>query len=152
VWETLVAWDRPEHYGVACKRIDARDDETKSVFNRKRLMPEALRRTIADVDAEVVVVSYNDEAWVGLDELREMCTVHGDVTALAFDSKRYVGAQIGIHNPDGQRVGEVGKLRNQEYVLVAGPSDRVRHMAEPFRAAMVNGECRARSVQPRKSR
>ena len=25
VWETLVAWDAPEHYGVACKRIDARD-------------------------------------------------------------------------------------------------------------------------------
>ena len=36
VWETLVAWDAPEHYGVACKRIDARDDSTKSVFNRRR--------------------------------------------------------------------------------------------------------------------
>ncbi len=47
VWETLVAWDRPEHYGVACKRVDARDDSTKSVFNRKREMPDALRRTIA---------------------------------------------------------------------------------------------------------
>ena len=36
VWETIVAWDHPEHYGVACKRVDARDDDTKSVFNRKR--------------------------------------------------------------------------------------------------------------------
>ena len=27
VWETIVAWDHPEHYGVACKRIDARDDD-----------------------------------------------------------------------------------------------------------------------------
>ncbi len=30
VWETLVAWDAPEHYGVACKRVDAprrRDQE-----------------------------------------------------------------------------------------------------------------------------
>jgi adenine-specific DNA-methyltransferase len=139
VWETLVAWDRPEHYGVACKRIDARDDETKSVFNRKRLMPEALRRTIAGVDAEVVIVSYNDEAWVELDELRDMCALHGDVVALAFDSKRYVGAQIGIHDPDGRRVGEVGKLRNQEYVLVAGPSDKIRHMTEPFRGHEANG-------------
>ena len=24
IWETLVAWDAPEHYGVACKRMDAR--------------------------------------------------------------------------------------------------------------------------------
>ena len=134
VWETLVAWDRPEHYGVACKRVDSRDDETKSVFNRKREMPAALRRTIAAVDAEVVVVSYNDESWVSLDDLRDMCSAHGEVAALAFDSKRYVGAQIGIHGPTGERVGKVGKLRNQEYVLVAGPSDRVAHMTEPFAA------------------
>lgn len=36
VWETLVAWDAPEHYGVACKRIDARDPATRSAFNRRR--------------------------------------------------------------------------------------------------------------------
>ena len=132
VWETIVAWDHPEHYGVACKRIDARDDETKSVFNRKREMPDALRRTIAAVDAEVVVVSYNDESWVSLDELRDMCGVHGDVVALAFDSKRYVGAQIGIHDPSGNKVGEVSHIRNLEYVLIAGPADRVAVMVEPF--------------------
>jgi Adenine-specific DNA methylase len=137
VWETLVAWDAPEHYGVACKRVDARDESTKSVFNRKREMPAALARTIGAVQAEVVIVSYNDESWVTLDELREMCAVHGDVVALAFDSKRYVGAQIGIHGPTGERVGEVGRTRNLEYVLVAGPRGRVGHMTEPFRAASV---------------
>ncbi len=42
VWETLVAWDAPEHYGVACKRIDARDPSTRSPFNSKRTMPAAL--------------------------------------------------------------------------------------------------------------
>jgi adenine-specific DNA-methyltransferase len=145
VWETLVAWDRPEHYGVACKRVDARDDTTKSVFNRKREMPDALRRTIADVRAEVVVVSYNDESWVSLEELRDMCAVHGDVAALAFESKRYVGAQIGIHDPQGNKVGTVGRTRNLEYVLVAGPRDRVRHMIEPFRE-------RCPTDQPRNSR
>ena len=51
VWETLVAWDAPEHYGIACKRIDARDDATKSAFNRKREMPAALRACIEAVDA-----------------------------------------------------------------------------------------------------
>ena len=44
---------------------------------------------------------------------------------LGFDRKRYVGALIGIHNPAGQRVGEVGRRRNVEYVFVAGPGDRV---------------------------
>ncbi len=132
VWETIVAWDRPDHYGVACKRVDARDDDTKSVFNRKREMPDALRRTIAAVDAEVVIVSYNDESWVTLDELRDMCSVHGEVVALAFDSKRYVGAQIGIHSPAGDKVGEVSHTRNLEYVLVAGPARRVTDMTAPF--------------------
>ncbi len=132
IWETLVAWDHPEYYGVACKRIDARDDSTKSAFNRKREMPAALASTIDSVDAEVVIVSYNDESWVTLAELRDMCAVHGDVVALAFDSKRYVGAQIGIHSPTGERVGEVSHTRNLEYVLVAGPARRVAHITEPF--------------------
>src|SRR3984957_12252271 len=29
VWETMVAWDAPETYGVARKRIDSRDPETR---------------------------------------------------------------------------------------------------------------------------
>ena len=45
---------------------------------------------------------------------------------LAFDSKRYVGAQIGIHGPTGEKVGEVKRLRNVEYLFVAGERDRVR--------------------------
>lgn len=132
VWETIVAWDEPEHYGVACKRVDARDDVTKSVFNRKREMPDALRQTIAAVDAAIVVVSYNDESWVSLDDLVEMCSVHGDVVALAFDSKRYVGAQIGIHDPAGKKVGEVSHTRNQEYVLVAGDPRRIVEITSPW--------------------
>jgi len=121
VWETLVAWDAPDCYGVACKRLDSRDPATKSVFNVKREMPAALRQLIAAVNAELVVLSYNDESWVTLEDLVEMCAVRGPVRVLAFDSKRYVGAQIGIYNPSGEKVGRVSHLRNVEYVLVAGP-------------------------------
>jgi len=130
VWETLVAWDAPEHYGVACKRIDARDDATKSAFNQKRAMPDALRQVIADVRARVVVVSYNDESWVTIDELREWCAVHGHVEVLSFDSRRYVGAQIGIHNPKGERVGTVSHVRNREYVVVAGDRAEVGRLVD----------------------
>jgi adenine-specific DNA-methyltransferase len=134
VWETIVAWDRPDHYGVACKRVDARDDRTKSVFNRKRHMPDALRATIEAIDADVVVVSYNDESWLTLEQLLDMCGGRPAVTALAFDSKRYVGAQIGIHNPAGEKVGTVSHTRNLEYLIVAGAADRVREMVAPYRA------------------
>ena len=137
VFETLVAWDRPEHYGIACKRIDSRDAATKSVFNDKRNMAAALERTIAAVDAEIVVLSYNDEAWVSLAELTEMCARHGRVELLAFDSKRYVGAQIGIYNPGGEKVGKVSHLRNVEYLLVAGPARKVRRITDAVRASAV---------------
>ena len=127
IWETLVRWDEPAAYGVARKRIDSRDESTRSVFNNKRAMPAALAELIGRARAEVVVVSYNDESWVTAEQLTGMLrdAGHEDVRMLAFDSKRYVGAQIGIFNPSGEKVGEVSRLRNVEYVFVAGPVDKV---------------------------
>jgi len=92
----------------------------------------ALAEVVAAVDAEVVVVSYNDEAWIDRDDLVDLCRIRGEVCLLAFDSKRYVGAQIGIHSPSGERVGKVSHLRNQEYLVVAGERSLVRHMAARF--------------------
>jgi adenine-specific DNA-methyltransferase len=127
IWETLVRWDEPAAYGVARKRIDSRDESTRSVFNNKRAMPAALAELIGRARAEVVVVSYNDESWVTAEQLTGMLrdAGHEDVRMLAFDSKRYVGAQIGIFNPAGEKVGRVARLRNVEYVFVAGPVDKV---------------------------
>jgi adenine-specific DNA-methyltransferase len=127
VWETLVRWDSPEHYGVACKRVDSRDAGTRSVFNTKPAMPAALESLIRRVRADVVVVSYNDESWVRPDQISQwlLAAGHEQVGLLGFDSKRYVGAQIGIYNPAGDKVGRVNRLRNTEYVFVAGPADHV---------------------------
>jgi len=132
VWETLVAWDAPEHYGVACKRVDSRSEETKSVFNMKKQMPDALSSVIRAVDASVVVVSYNNESWLSPAEIEDACAARGAVSTLAFDSKRYVGAQIGVYNPSGEKVGKVSHLRNLEYVLVAGPEEVVGRMVAPY--------------------
>ncbi len=131
VWETLVRWDRPEPYGVARKRIDSRDEATKSVFNRKRQMPAAFRELLTDVNAETVIVSYNDESWISAEQMSAALRDAGypEVRLLAFDAKRYVGAQIGIHNPAGVKVGKVTHLRNTEYLFVAGDRDRVEAAA-----------------------
>jgi len=129
VWETIVAWDAPPHYGVARKREDLRDPSRRSAFNGRRTMPDALRRVVAAVRAGVIVLSYNNESWLGFEELRDLCAARGHVEVLAFDSARYVGARIGIHNPAGHKVGTVSHLRNTEYVLVAGERSTVRAMA-----------------------
>jgi adenine-specific DNA-methyltransferase len=130
VWETIVAWDAPSHFGVACKRDELRDPARRSAFNGKRTMPAALAQVIDTVRAEILVLSYNNESWLGFDELRELCSGRGHVEALAFDSDRYVGARIGIHNPAGRKVGTVSHLRNTEYLLVAGGKRRVRAMVD----------------------
>jgi adenine-specific DNA-methyltransferase len=67
---------------------------------------------------------------VTIDELREWCAVHGHVEVLSFDSRRYVGAQIGIHNPKGERVGTVSHVRNLEYVVIAGDRSEVTRLAD----------------------
>ncbi|UMG92823.1 DNA adenine methylase [Nocardioides sp. TF02-7] len=142
IWETLVRWDAPEHYGVACKRVDTREAANRSVFNSRRTMPAATAELLRRLRAEVVVVSYNDEAWITADEMTAMLrdAGHESVRMLAFDSKRYVGALIGIHDPAGRRVGEVRRRRNVELLFVAGPADRV--------AAAVAAVDGARSLLP----
>ncbi len=127
VWETLVRWDAPETYGVARKRVDARDPEGRSAFNSKPGMPAAMADLLARARADLLVVSYNDESWISAEEMTAMLRATGreSVHVLAFDAKRYVGAQIGIHNPAGEKVGTVSRLRNVEYVFLAGPADRV---------------------------
>ena len=136
VWETLVRWDAPATYGVACKRLDSRDAGTRSPFNRKREMPAALAQTVKAVDADVVVVSLSDEGFVPLDDLVRMGEARGEsVRVLAFDSRRYVGARIGVYNPRGERVGAVSHTRNTEYLVLCGPADLLADMAAAVQPA-----------------
>ena len=131
VWETLVAWDAPEAYGVARKREDARDPSTHSVFNSKRTMPAALASVVQSVDCDLLVLSYNNESWLGLEELEAMCSIpRREVATLAFDSTRYVGARIGIFDPSGRKVGRVSHLSNQELLVIAGKPAMVRRVVE----------------------
>jgi len=121
VWETLVRWDRPETFGVACKRVDCLT--RKSEFNSKRRHATALRDLIAAVRAPRVVVSLSDEAYVAPGKLFEMLGAHGTVEVEEIEYARYVGARIGIHSPAGEKVGTVGRLRNRELILTLTRGD-----------------------------
>ena len=47
IWESLVRWDKPEVYGVACKRVDVK--ERRSIFNSRPKSADALRRLLAAI-------------------------------------------------------------------------------------------------------
>jgi adenine-specific DNA-methyltransferase len=119
VWETLVRWDQPESYGVAHKRTDCR--ERKSAYNSRRAAPAALAELLASLRAPWLIVSASDEGFHSPAVLQGLLELHGHVARIDVDSKRYVGAQIGIHSPAGEKVGTVSHLRNLEHLFLVGP-------------------------------
>ena len=120
VWETLVRNDRPGHYGVACKRQDARD--VISRFNSRPAAWPALRALIEQLPTPWILLSFSDEGFHDLGHVHELLGERGYVAAVSVDSKRYVGAKIGIHNPRGEPTGTVSHTRNTEMLFVCGPS------------------------------
>ena len=116
VWESLVRWDKPETYGVANKRVECK--EYQSDFNSKRRIRQGLRDVIGALRCRHLLVSFNNEGYVDRDEMIELLSSRGHVGVVAVDFKRYVGAQIGIHNLQGEKVGRVSHLRNKEYLFV----------------------------------
>ncbi|MFO7566248.1 MAG: DNA adenine methylase [Enhygromyxa sp.] len=120
IWESLVLWDKPEVYGVARKRVDCR--ERKSSYNSRRRHRASFEDLIAGIRAPLLVVSFNNEGFQSRPEMERNLARHGEVFVITKDFKRYVGAQIGVYNPSGDKVGEVSHLRNEEYIyLVARP-------------------------------
>jgi adenine-specific DNA-methyltransferase len=134
IWESLVLWDKPEVYGIACKRIDVRD--RPSAFNRKREAEAAMADIVRRARTRHVVVSFNNEGYFTRSQIESMLRERGDVFVIEQDFKRYVGAQIGIYNPKGEVVGEVSHVRNRELIFVCSADvaalDRVRRRFELF--------------------
>ena len=132
IWESLVLWDKPSVYGVAQKRTDVR--ERKSAFNQRPRFEAAMSELVGAVKAPITVVSFNNEGFIDREGMEQLLArMYGGeavVSTLAFDYKRYVGAQIGIHDKAGKKVGKVSHLRNQEFIFVAShPSVDVSGLA-----------------------
>ena len=115
-WESLVLWDKPETYGIANKRVDVKT--RKSAFNSRPGIGPALQSVIDTVQAPNLIVSFNDEGYLDRQTLVGMLAARGHVQVIEIARPRYVGARIGIHNPKGEKVGAVGRLRNVEYLFV----------------------------------
>ena len=117
IWETIVAWDRPEVYGVACKRVDCR--LRKSPFNSRAHFKLALQTIVRRLDARALVVSFSNEGYLTKQELLQILQTRGPVAVVEQSGfRRYVGAKIGIYNPSGHKVGAVSHTENTEYIFV----------------------------------
>lgn len=132
VWESIVRWDKPEVYGVACKRVDVRD--RRSPFNSRTRFADAMRTLMHSVRAEAMIVSFNDEGYISRVEMEsllgELLGGEACVLTIANDYKRYVGAKIGIYNPQGEKVGRIGHLTNTEFLYVVARPERIEALQD----------------------
>jgi adenine-specific DNA-methyltransferase len=120
IWESLVRWDKPEVYGIACKRVDVRTRQ--STFNSRPRFAGAMKQLLNAVKAPVLIVSFNNEGYLSREQMEAMLASlwggEGKVTTIENDFNRYVGAKIGIYNPQGEKVGKVSHVKNKEYLYV----------------------------------
>ena len=125
IWESLVLWDKPDVYGIANKRIDVRD--RKSVYNSKREFSHSFESLLTSITSPISVISFNNEGYLKQDDMeRFLASMHGgkaQFQTFTHDYKRYVGAQIGIHNNFGEKVGTVSHLKNLEFIYVVSSPD-----------------------------
>jgi len=100
VWETLCRWDNPEHYGVACKRVDLKADP--SFFNRKKTCEWAIREVVKNADCKYILASYSNEGHVSKETMMDILSSRGDVTVKEVSIRRNVQGVIGKHSPKGE--------------------------------------------------
>ncbi len=119
VWETLVRFDNPLTYGVVEKRADVRT--RKSPFNSREAALQALAQLLEATQARVILLSFSNEGFFNEADLYRLCREKGYVAVLRHPHRRYIGAQIGIYNPAGEKVGQVSHLHNEELLFVISP-------------------------------
>lgn len=116
VWETLVRNDAPEAYGIARKRTDIRGQ--RNPWNSKPRFRETLGSLVSAVESRYLLVSFSNEGFLASDDLEGILAEIGFVQRVDVDFRRYIGAQIGVHNPVGEKVGKVSHTRNVEHLFL----------------------------------
>ena len=69
-----------------------------------------------------LLLSFSDEGFFTREAIVELLAERGETAVAPIDFPRYVGARIGIHDPRGERVGEVSHVRNTEFLFLCGPN------------------------------
>lgn len=116
VWETLVRNDAPEAYGIARKRTDIRG--ARNPWNSKPRFRDTFTTLLAAVESRYMLVSFSNEGYISSKDLEKLLASFGTVQRTDIDFRRYIGAQIGVHNPAGEKVGTVSHTRNVEHLFL----------------------------------
>lgn len=116
VWETLIRNDEPEAYGIARKRVDIRG--VRNPWNSKPRFRSTLISLLTAVESRYMLMSFSNEGFMPTTELETVLNEFGTVKRMDIAFQRYIGAQIGVHNPAGEKVGKVSHTANIEHLFL----------------------------------
>jgi adenine-specific DNA-methyltransferase len=128
VWETLVRGDEPETYGVVNKRVDCKQGH--SPFNRKAEALPAMQRMIRRIQSPFLLTSFSNEGYILHADLLDALSDKAYTRYVCIPHQRYIGASIGVYNPQGEKVGEMDHTRNVEYLFITGETLAVNRAAD----------------------
>jgi len=116
IWDSIARWDKPEVGLKTNRRIDRvtsadeYDGTMASPWNSRTKALAAFELLIKRLPVTYVLISYNNESLVPIEELIALCRRLGQTHYETIDYKRNIMSQIGN--------GEVGAERNLEYLIL----------------------------------
>jgi adenine-specific DNA-methyltransferase len=116
IWDSIARWDKPE-VGLGTNRrkdritkADEYDGSMASPWNSKGKVAKAFETLIERLPVRYVLISYNNESLIPIEELINLSKKYGKVVAEEIDYKRNIMSQIGN--------GEAGETHNKEYLIL----------------------------------
>lgn len=69
------------------------DDWNKSLYNKKNEALKTFEELVSDIDSKYLIISYNNEGFISLDEMQAMLSKYGDLTTKEIDYVAFRGSR-----------------------------------------------------------
>ena len=69
------------------------DDWNKSVYNKKNEALKAFEQLVNDIDSKYLIISYNNEGFISLEEMQEMLSKYGELKTKEVDYVAFRGSR-----------------------------------------------------------
>jgi adenine-specific DNA-methyltransferase len=123
IWDSITRWDKPEVGLKTNRRLDrvsgseSYDASMSSQWNSKKTALGAFDQLIQRLPVKYVLISYNDESIVSIEDLQKLFKKYPKVIIEEIDYKRNIMCQIGNAAKDSSTEKEF-KTMNKEYIFL----------------------------------
>ena len=69
------------------------DDWNKSAYNKKNEALKTFEQLVNDIDSKYLIISYNNEGFISLDEMQNMLSKYGELTTKEIDYVAFRGSR-----------------------------------------------------------